>query len=526
MATDTVAAPALPDDVLEDILGRLPARSLAASQCVCKAWRDVVGERGLLLRLRRLLPHSVAGLFVNYIDHHRPHFFARPRPPADGGGPQIIDGRFSFIVREKPYEWYTVLDHCNGLVLHSGDHFGDKALYLCNPTTRWWARLPPRSDFRHWKRRALVAFDPAVSPHWEVLLAPLEPHKLVEKQPGKRKKNKKEKDGDGAWRAMEWPPATWPWHVFSSTTMLWEEKVFVREGEAAGTVADLLLHSLGDHSYDTRWRYGAYWQGALYMHCRGEYVTRLSLSSNKYQVIISPIDLAECQRGAKSFIGRSANGVCFGALDTMPGFVFGSSTNHQMSGTEDEEASEEDGMEWNSDDDDIIDPADDENEYDYYRHVTFLGFHPYKEVIFLDVIGSLGMACHLDSGKVQYLVFYGKYIEIRKGKKYSCVSTPHTKRLSLSDNRYQIIKSPIDPAKVNNEVKTFIGKSEKGVYFGTIDDCQLQVWILNDRTEWVLCITAALNLTLGKKWIAIRDRNSMVHGSWMTTRRGRRRNGC
>ncbi|RLM58531.1 hypothetical protein C2845_PM18G12400 [Panicum miliaceum] len=238
MATDTVAAPALPDDVLEDILCRLPVRSLKASQCVCKAWRDVVGERRLLFRLS---------------SRTRPHFFARPRPPADGGGPQIIDGRFSFIVREKPYAWYTVLDHRNGLVLHSGDHFGDKALYLCNPTTRRWARLPPRSDSRHWERRALVAFDPAVSPHWEVLLAPLEPHKLTE-EAGKRKKKKK--DGDAAWRATEWQPATWPWHVFSSTTMRWEEKVFVREGEAAGTVTDLLLHSLDDYWFNARWRYG------------------------------------------------------------------------------------------------------------------------------------------------------------------------------------------------------------------------------------------------------------------------------
>ena len=112
-----------------------------------------------------------------------------------------------------------------------------------------------------------------MSPHWEVLLAPLEPHKLVEEQPGRRKKKRKE-DGDGAWRTTEWPPATWPWHVFSSTTMRWEEKVFVREGEAAGTVAGLLLHSSDDYCYDARWRYGAYWQGTLYMHCRGEYVSR------------------------------------------------------------------------------------------------------------------------------------------------------------------------------------------------------------------------------------------------------------
>ena len=73
------AAMALPNDLLADVLGRLPARSLAASRRVCKAWRDLVDEQRLLLRLGRLLPHSLRGLFINYQDYKRPHFFARPR---------------------------------------------------------------------------------------------------------------------------------------------------------------------------------------------------------------------------------------------------------------------------------------------------------------------------------------------------------------------------------------------------------------------------------------------------------------
>nr|CAB3492190.1 unnamed protein product [Digitaria exilis] len=53
---------------------------------------------------------------------------------------------------------------------------------------------------------------------------------------------KENKDGDDdARRFMEWPPSPWTWQEFSSRTAGWEKKVFAREGEAAGTVGDLLI---------------------------------------------------------------------------------------------------------------------------------------------------------------------------------------------------------------------------------------------------------------------------------------------
>ncbi|CAO2142651.1 unnamed protein product [Urochloa humidicola] len=502
-ATDTVPAPALPYDVVEDILRRLPARSLAASQCVCKAWRDIVNDLRLLLRLRPLLPHSVRGLFVNYLDHSRPHFLARPvpAPPADGDGGPRVNGKFSFIPRENSYVWHNILDHCNGLVLDRGDD----AMYVCNPTTRQWARLPPHPN-QHWHRhlqhRTFLVFDPAISlppTQWQVLVAPLEPHK-----------EKAAKDMEPEERMMEWPPAMWRWSVLSSTAMEWEEKVFVRHGEAAGTVGDLLMHDLDD-KYVPRWRNGAYCHGALYVHCRGEFISRLSLSTTKYQVIKSPIDLAESQvdEGAwlMSYIGRSRNRVCFAALDSRQLRVWilnesddktewllmhcsvvnlrcentrgdgpwtfdaydkygcdiqseddeevsqedseteddeivssqkdreieddgdvlqedsktgddeeisqqdrdtsetedDEEVSHEDSETEDDEAvSEEDNRDWNSDDDSITDIEEEDNCY-FQSNADFLGFHPYREVIFLRSPGNSAVAYHLNSKKAQYL---------------------------------------------------------------------------------------------------------------------------
>jgi hypothetical protein len=58
-------------------------------------------------------------------------------------------------------------------------------------------------------------------------------------------------------------------------------------------------------------------------------------------------------------------------------------------------------FEWNSDDDNILNIEDG---YKYLRsHVSILGFHPYKEIVFLEVSSFRGVAYHLNSSKVQYL---------------------------------------------------------------------------------------------------------------------------
>ncbi|TVU23669.1 hypothetical protein EJB05_26048, partial [Eragrostis curvula] len=447
METAATTVAILPDHELAAVLGRLRACSLAASRCVCKAWRAIVDEHRLLLP--HLLPHSVGGLFINYIDCLRPHFFLRP----------------------------TILDHCNGLVLRSGDHHSGDSMYVCNPATRRWARLPHCGD-DGWSRRAFVVFDPVISPHYEVLLASLEPSM---------------KQG-----SVEWPPSSWTWHAFLSKTKRWEERVFVREGEAAGTVAKLKLRHWKEEQYDTRWRYGTYWQGSLYVHCRGEYVSRLSLSNNTYKVIKSPIGLAECDGGERSFVGKSKNGIYFVTLDDKAHlcvwildesedkrtvwklkhdsvldrtawweWIHNNRRNYDYvqqiydgpwiidvcgDGTrndacydynverEDNVSSEEGGddvyddeskdnvfddesdddvndtesqegkgssldkykADWDSDNDNIMDLRNN-HEHNFREYIHFLGFHPYKEVIFLSDSAKFGVAFHLSSTKVQYL---------------------------------------------------------------------------------------------------------------------------
>ncbi|KAF8765881.1 hypothetical protein HU200_008069 [Digitaria exilis] len=219
MATkETVAI--LPEDLLEVALGRLPARSLVAFQCVCKAWRDL------------------------------PHFFARP-PVSDG---PLISGELDFIVTRKRFiigssycssSRYEVLDHCNGLVLFWKRDVD--VMYVCNPTTWRWTHLPLRSGELSWDQKSRVLLEP--------------------KEPSKKNDVEENDDEDDRRRFMEWPPSPWTWQEFSSATGRWEMKVFVREGDAAGTDGDLLFESVIYGGIEPRWRYAAYWQGQLYVHC-------------------------------------------------------------------------------------------------------------------------------------------------------------------------------------------------------------------------------------------------------------------
>lgn len=65
----------------------------------------------------------------------------------------------------------------------------------------------------------------------------------------------------------EWPPSTWVLCVFSSRTGKWEERAFVREGEAAGMASDKALQR---HDERDSWPIcSAYWNGVLFAQCNG-----------------------------------------------------------------------------------------------------------------------------------------------------------------------------------------------------------------------------------------------------------------
>uniref|UniRef100_K3ZNU5 F-box domain-containing protein n=1 Tax=Setaria italica TaxID=4555 RepID=K3ZNU5_SETIT len=162
METHAAMARALPDDLLADVLARLPLRSLAVSQCICKAWRALTDEH------RLLLPRWVRSLFIHYGDYRRPHFFARPAASPEDG-PRI--DRKSFVSSRD-----------GGAVQRHG---GDARVQPHHAAVGAPAAVP---------NRAFLVFDPAALLDYKVLLEPLEP-----KEDGVEEKD--------ACRSTEWPPS-------------------------------------------------------------------------------------------------------------------------------------------------------------------------------------------------------------------------------------------------------------------------------------------------------------------------------
>ncbi|KAL6653083.1 hypothetical protein ACP70R_012008 [Stipagrostis hirtigluma subsp. patula] len=425
---------ALPDDALADVLRRLPAQSLATAACVCRAWHAIIDGHALLLSKRRSLPRSVHGIFINYIDYDPSHLLARPSSPSTIPG---VDGSLRFLPIDHTLyrSSFSVMDHCNGLLLCE---ISGRDLCVCNPATRRYTLIPRQNVTRRYRHcpytaGAYLTYDPARSPHYEVFLIPAVP-KAPHSDPWTQVNEGKELHSDPC-RLTEWPPTPWMLHVFSSRTGQWEERAFVREGGPAGTVEDMRPYPSQLTFEGLRQRYAVYLQGHLYVHCHSSFVVRLSLSKDRYQVTKTPAYFEKRTFG-KPYLGRSKKEVLFGIVQRcrLRVWILNESDGQMqwilkyqddlnlyaqhvaeygrnmdapwiLDDAPDADAAaktlSERSVEWDSDNDDVFSTSGGAEEY-CAAEFDVLGFHPYKEIVYLAEFFRV-VAYHLNSSKIQYL---------------------------------------------------------------------------------------------------------------------------
>ncbi|CAL4972123.1 unnamed protein product [Urochloa decumbens] len=168
-----LAAANLPDDVVVEILSRLPVRALHQCKLVSRAWRAVISHPDH----RRRLAQPLLGFFYHlHVDASSPPIPYWRFAAAAGG----VDPAVRWFQPPPGYSATDteLLDSCNGLVLLRCCRAPSSSVYVvCNPAAGDWVELPApthapgafglRSDHLQGRRRtrlAALAFDPAVSP--------------------------------------------------------------------------------------------------------------------------------------------------------------------------------------------------------------------------------------------------------------------------------------------------------------------------------------------------------------------------
>nr|CAB3500381.1 unnamed protein product [Digitaria exilis] len=157
-------AASLKDELLVEILRRLPVRSVCRFKCVSRSWRNLISNPAH----RKKLPQTLAGFFYRSWNWERFPRSARHFTNITGKGRPFIVPSFSFL--PVPSDNVTLLDSCNGLLLcrcfGAGDASPPFHYVVCNPATKKWVMLPDGSGE---DRTACLGFDPAVSSHFHVV---------------------------------------------------------------------------------------------------------------------------------------------------------------------------------------------------------------------------------------------------------------------------------------------------------------------------------------------------------------------
>ncbi|XP_078182197.1 F-box protein At5g07610-like [Carex rostrata] len=141
------------EDLLIEILARLPLKSLSRFKCVSKTWCRLISDK----YLQQKLPLISTGVFFRSESDQ----FKEPRYASTADDGVIKESRLDFF---PSHGKSTIVDACNGLLLYY--QTAPVTFYVVNTITRRWVSLPKPCRMT---QLSILAFDPYSSPHYKVI---------------------------------------------------------------------------------------------------------------------------------------------------------------------------------------------------------------------------------------------------------------------------------------------------------------------------------------------------------------------
>lgn len=154
----------LNEDLIAEILTRLPAKEIARVRCVCKRWLFLTSVPRFIQHHSAHSPHpSTSGFFLCDHIHGAKYFPLHAKPPG------LPDPALSFIPTSVDGARISIDSSCNGLIIcyrTTKQVVHSPTYYVCNPTTREFVELPvPKEVVCNFS----LIFDPSESPHYKVV---------------------------------------------------------------------------------------------------------------------------------------------------------------------------------------------------------------------------------------------------------------------------------------------------------------------------------------------------------------------
>ncbi|KAF7811483.1 cell division cycle protein 48-like protein [Senna tora] len=165
------------DDLLFEILLRLPIPSLLKFKSVSKHWLSLISNPQFSRRRIPFLIFPTCSISRKFPRYNFVDFNPNPLNPNPNPNPNPINiapfpGPFEKLAYIKSAISVDVLQSCNGLVLCRSDYRVEIHYYVCNPTTKQYSVLPPLkkcSGLLNFVSGVCLAFDPSKSPHYKVV---------------------------------------------------------------------------------------------------------------------------------------------------------------------------------------------------------------------------------------------------------------------------------------------------------------------------------------------------------------------